>query len=137
MFAGLIPGSNPVQFFAAAVGSILLKVNLPVAVLVTLYSNPFTILPLYYTAYKLGQLALWRAGESVPAMDFSPAAPGMMEWLRAATEWLFSAGKPLLIGLPLLAMLLAVAGYVCVSIGWRLYVAWNWRRRRWRTGIKK
>jgi uncharacterized protein len=130
MFAGLIPGSNPVQFFFAAVGSVLLKVNLPVAVLVTLYSNPFTVVPLYFCAYKLGQVALLRAGDSVPAMDFNPQGTGAIEWMRAAFEWLLSAGKPLLLGLPLLATLLAVAGYLCVNVGWRVYVAWQWRRRR-------
>jgi uncharacterized protein len=134
MFAGLIPGSNPVQFFAAAVGSVLLKVNLPVAVLVTLYSNPFTIVPLYFCAYKLGQFALLRTGESVPPMDFNPEGAGAMEWMRAAIEWLLSVGKPLLLGLPLLAILLALAGYFCVDLGWRSYVAWLWRRRRKRSG---
>ena len=47
LFAGLIPGSNPVQFTAGAILAILARVNLPIAVLVTLYSNPFTIVPLY------------------------------------------------------------------------------------------
>ena len=54
MFTGLVPGSNPVQFAAAAIVSTIFRVNLPVAVFVTLYTNPFTIVPLYYLAYKLG-----------------------------------------------------------------------------------
>src|SRR5258706_16377005 len=58
MFAGLIPGSNPVQFAAAALLAIVFRVNLPIAVIVTLYSNPFTIVPLYFLAYQLGKLAL-------------------------------------------------------------------------------
>ncbi len=32
LFTGLIPGSNPVQFFFAALFAIVFKVNLPVAV---------------------------------------------------------------------------------------------------------
>src|SRR3954468_12939316 len=60
MFAGLIPGSNPVQFLAASLLAIAFRVNLPIAVAVTLYSNPFTVLPLYYAAFKLGQFALVR-----------------------------------------------------------------------------
>ena len=59
MFAGLIPGSNPVQFSAAALLAIGFRVNLPIAVIVTLYSNPFTIVPLYLVAFKLGQFALF------------------------------------------------------------------------------
>jgi uncharacterized protein len=130
MFAGLIPGSNPVQFFAASVGAIMFKVNLPVAVITTLYSNPFTILPLYYCAYKLGQYALFRPDENVPSFHLDSDGSGFIEWMRTAFEWLMSIGKPLLIGLPLLAILLAVLGYVCVDGGWRLYVAWLWRRRK-------
>src|SRR3954471_12439277 len=59
MFAGLIPGSNPVQFTVAALLAVLFRVNLPIAMIVTLYSNPFTIVPLYYLAFKLGQLVLF------------------------------------------------------------------------------
>src|SRR6266542_1168006 len=58
MFAGLVPGSNPVQFLAAALLAVGFKVNLPIAVAVTLYTNPFTIVPLYYLAFKLGKLVL-------------------------------------------------------------------------------
>ena len=53
MFAGLIPGSNPVQFLAASLCAIGFRVNLPIAVFVTLYSNPLTILPLYYAAFLI------------------------------------------------------------------------------------
>src|SRR5690348_18499421 len=62
LFTGLIPGSNPVQFTAAALLAVAGRVNLPVAVLVTLYSNPLTIVPLYYLAFKLGELALLESG---------------------------------------------------------------------------
>src|SRR5687767_15579835 len=66
MFAGLIPGSNPVQFLAASLLAIGFHVNLPIAVLVTLYSNPFTIVPLYYAAFKIGQVALFRSDSDLP-----------------------------------------------------------------------
>src|SRR5512139_550620 len=50
LFAGLVPGSNPVQFAAAAILAVAFRVNLPVAVIVTLYTNPLTIVPLYVLA---------------------------------------------------------------------------------------
>src|SRR6185503_18621440 len=56
LFAGLIPGSNPVQFTAGAILAIVFRVNLPISVLVTLYFNPFIIVPLYFLAYELGRL---------------------------------------------------------------------------------
>jgi len=132
LFAGLIPGSNPVQFTAGALLAIAFRVNLPIAVMVTLYSNPFTIVPLYYVAFKLGQLVLFQTDGELPHLAFSLEGKGFREWIPAALEWLTSIGKPLLIGLPLLAVLLAVIGYFATDWAWRLYVrcAWQSRRRR-------
>ena len=132
LFAGLIPGSNPVQFFAGAMLSIAFKVNLPIAVVVTLYSNPFTIVPLYYAAFKLGQLALFTGGGELPDMAMGLEGKGFREWIPAALDWLAAVGKPLLVGLPLLAVVLAVAGYVLVDSTWRLRVKLGWRRRQLR-----
>jgi uncharacterized protein (DUF2062 family) len=130
MFAGLIPGSNPVQFTAAALLAMVFRVNLPVAVLVTLYSNPFTIVPLYYLAFKLGQLVMMQSGGGVPPIAFGLEDRSISEWLPAVLDWLASIGKPLLIGIPLLAVLLAPIGYFAVDWGWRLYVRCAWQRRR-------
>ena len=129
LFAGLIPGSNPVQFTAGALLAIAFRVNLPISVLVTLYSNPLTIVPLYVMAYLLGQLVLFDRGSDVPA-PLDLAGRTFSEWLPAALDWLASIGKPLLVGLPLLAVLLAVLGYFAVDRGWRLYVRCSWQRRR-------
>ena len=52
MFCGLIPG--PFQMLGAALMAIPCRVNLPVALITTLYTNPFTIVPLYLIAYWIG-----------------------------------------------------------------------------------
>ncbi|MBX9812764.1 MAG: DUF2062 domain-containing protein [Burkholderiales bacterium] len=130
MFAGLVPGSNPVQFAVAAVLAIIFRVNLPIAVIVTLYSNPFTIVPLYYLAFKLGQLALMQGNGVLPPLAFSLEGKGFREWIPAALEWLASVGKPLVAGLPLLAVLLAVIGYFAVDWAWKLYVRCEWHKRK-------
>src|SRR3990172_9865495 len=130
VFAGLIPGSNPVQFTAAALLAIVFKVNLPIAVIVTLYSNPFTIVPLYYLAFKLGQLVLLESGGTLPPVALSLEGKGLREWLPAALDWLTSIGKPLLVGLPLLALLLSAVSYVMARLAWRCYVVYTWRARQ-------
>ena len=132
LFAGLIPGSNPVQFTAGAALAIAFRVNLPLAVLVTIYSNPLTIVPLYFIAFKLGQFVLLQSGGGLPPLAFGLEDKGFIEWIPAAWHWLASVGKPLVIGLPLLATLLAVTGYVVTDGMWRLYVrcAWQARKRR-------
>ncbi|MDB5812273.1 MAG: hypothetical protein JWN94_4395 [Betaproteobacteria bacterium] len=130
MFAGLIPGSNPVQFTFAALLAIGFKVNLPIAVIVTLYSNPLTIVPLYYLAFKLGQLVVMDNSAALPDLAFHLEGKGFREWLPAALHWLTSIGKPLLIGIPLLAVLLAALSYPLVRLGWRCYTVNAWHRRK-------
>ena len=133
MFAGLIPGSNPVQFSVGALLAIRYKVNLPLAVLVTLYSNPFTIVPLYWLAFKLGQLVLMQSGGELPTFSIGlegQGAQGITVWLTTAFHWLTSVGKPLLVGLPLLAISLTIIGYCVTDWAWRLGVLWQWRQRR-------
>jgi uncharacterized protein (DUF2062 family) len=130
LFAGLIPGSNPVQFLAAALLAVAFKVNLPIAVAVTLYSNPFTIVPLYYGAFKLGELALWRGDGELPDVALALQGKGLRDWIPAALDWLASVGKPLLVGLPLLAIILAASGYFIVDAAWRMRVRVEWRRRQ-------
>ena len=132
MFAGLIPGSNPVQFSAGALLAIYFKVNLPLALLVTLYSNPFTIVPLYWLAFKLGQVVLLRSDGDLPTFAVGLEGQSYAAWLTAAWQWLTSVGQPLLIGLPLLATGLAIIGYCATDWAWRLGVLWQWRQRRLR-----
>jgi uncharacterized protein (DUF2062 family) len=126
MFCGLIPG--PFQMLGAALLAVLFRVNLPVAIFTTLYTNPFTIVPLYWLAYQLG---VWVTGRDqmimavhfvVPEMDWS-------NWFTVMIEWLDSLGKPFAIGLPLLASALALCGYLLVRIGWRIWVVWQYHQR--------
>src|SRR6266480_1584368 len=129
LFAGLVPGSNPVQFAVAALLAVTFRVNLPVAVAVTLYTNPLTIGPIYVIAYWIGTLLV--PGDSAPfshppGFDWS----NLVVWLRALLEWSLSLGKPLAVGLVALALGLAIAGYVVVQLAWRAHVVRAWRRRR-------
>src|SRR6266853_91298 len=129
MFAGLVPGSNPVQFAVAALLAIAFRVNLPVAVVVTLYTNPLTIVPLYVIAYGIGALIFASDGAALsraPEIDWSHLSASM----HAYFDWVLSLGKPLAVGLLVLAVGLAIAGYIFVQIAWRAYVIIAWRRRR-------
>ncbi len=120
LFCGLIPG--PLQMLAATLMALLFRVNLPVALFATLYTNPFTIVPLYLLAYRIG---LWVSGAQLT--DVPPAFPGL--YADGLWSWLAGLGKPLLIGLPLLAVCLAIAGYFAVRIVWRVAVVLKWRAR--------
>ena len=100
------------------------------ATIVTLYTNPFTILPLYYIAYRLG-LFVTGSGSAAPLpLDLHLFDLPVMEWIPAIAHWLALMGKPFAVGLVLLALILALAGYVLVLGAWRLLVVLSWRKRR-------
>ena len=127
MFSGLVPG--PLQMLSAALLAIPLRVNLPVALATTLYTNPFTIGPLYVLAFLIGRLIIGgEGGALVPPPEF--------EWsqlsgsLAAFVRWIMTMGTPLAVGLLTLALVLAALGYTCVQLGWRYYVIRAWRNRR-------
>ncbi len=127
LFSGLVPG--PLQMLTAALLAVPLKKNLPVALFVTLYTNPFTIVPLYVLAYGYGRLLVGGDGGAIPppyAMDWaSPLAS-----VAGLVDWMVSLGKPLALGLVALALTLAALGYAAVDLGWRAWVGVQWRARR-------
>ena len=125
LFCGLIPG--PFQMIGAAICAVLFRVNLPLALFTTLYTNPLTIVPLYVVAFALGKIFLGEGGEFVMPPDYGPE--GLWAWAHALTSWMISLGKPLLVGVILLASLLALTGYVAMRFFWRLYLVRAWKKR--------
>ncbi len=126
LFCGLIPG--PFQMPGAALACVVFRVNLPLALLTTLYSNPFTIVPLYLAAYTLGSWMLGSEGRFSPPPGRGEM--GLGEWMRAGLDWLLGLGEPLALGLVLLAAALAVAGYFLVKLAWRAHLLRALARRR-------
>jgi len=127
LFSGLIPG--PLQMITATLLAVLCRVNLPVALLATLYTNPFTILPLYVVAYEIGA---WVSGvqNGVAVAQLSLPEMHWDSWMNELWDWMLALGEPILIGLPLLAGILAIIGYVGVRIAWRIAVVLRWRARK-------
>src|ERR1700704_1873513 len=80
LFCGLIPG--PFQMLGALLICLACKRNIPVALAVTLYTNPFTIVPLYLLAYGYGRLLLG-GGDAVEKLK-----PYEWDWsLLSLCEW--------------------------------------------------
>lgn len=128
LVTGLIPG--PLQMLFAVLFAIPFRANVIVACATTLYTNPFTFIPLYMLAYTMGTLV---TGEptgnlippdlSVPWLEFWKVVPLMFDWI-------VSLGRTLLIGLALQCTVFAVGGYVATMVLWRCIVSGMWRRRR-------
>jgi uncharacterized protein len=108
--------------------------NAPVAMVVTFYTNPFTIIPIYILGCRIG-LALLRHGEMPPLAAMTPPR---FEWLNfgasvvAWTRWAESLGWPLVVGLVALGFILAVVGWLIVWFGWSWTILGLRRHRRLR-----
>ena len=127
LFAGLIPG--PLQMVGAALLAVPLRKNLPVALIMTLYTNPFTIVPLYLLAYAYGKLLLGERHDGLLVQPYDFDWSNFLDSMQGLFEWMLALGKPLAVGLPALGLTLAVLGYVAVRLGWRLYIVLAWRAR--------
>lgn len=133
-FGFLIPVA---QIPAAAAVAVLMRANLPVAVGSTLVTNPVTFGPVYYGAYRLGKALLGEepvsrqqaarelAAVQAAAGDAADAASGLRQWL----ERIGAVGKPLFLGLAVVATASGLAAYVLVSGVWALRTRWLRRQR--------
>ena len=120
LFCGLIPG--PFQMLSALILAIPLRKNVPLALGLTFYTNPLTIVPLYVVAYEYGRLLV---GGGAQPRHLVPDS-----WdLPALWQWMLGLGKPLALGLVALALTLAVVGYFAAALAWRLHVVRAWRKR--------
>lgn len=117
------------QIFLAAAAAVALRVNLPVAALCTLVTNPLTFPPIYYLAYRIGDAVTGRM-TFLPDAAASLANGGMSGWLPQTLAWVQSFGLPLAAGLTILACASAVLGYGLVQLGWRARRWWRPRRVR-------
>lgn len=127
------------QIPAAALGAFFARANLWVSAIATLVSNPFTYAPIYYAAYRLGA---WLIGapEIASPDDLDPAllqavAPalehvtgGVGAWLSGLWQQLAGYGKPLFLGLSLMAVTISAIGYAGTLLIWRMAVVLKRRR---------
>lgn len=119
------------QIPASAAAAVLLRANLPAAVASTLVTNPITFGPVYYAAWRVGSAIL---GEPVADDEVPPEVPEVdvapdQSWLGGLQQRVMGVGKPLLVGLCVLATTLSVATYFGVLWLWTLSVLWRRRRR--------
>lgn len=130
MFCGLIPG--PFQMLGAGIAAVLFRVNLPLALFTTLYTNPLTIVPLYLIAYQMGAFVLGATGGAKPHPPPDWVWTDPLASFQAFGAWIVGLGPALALGVFLLASLLAVVGYAVVRVLWSVYLrrAWVARQRR-------
>lgn len=105
----------PMQTLSATLTALYVRANVPLSAALVWVTNPITIPPMYFAAYKLG---LKMMGESAPVA-------AQWDW-HNLPEVIKTLWQPLFLGCGVMAIFSAIAGYFTVNILWRLSV----RRRR-------
>ncbi|WP_425454904.1 DUF2062 domain-containing protein [Hephaestia caeni] len=100
------------------------RANVPTAVMVTLLNNPLTVPPLWYEAYHIGRFVLrWDAIVPGQPITHQVAQAGWLHWLIA------QGGPATMVGLLIIAIVLAAIGYAATALGWRWWVMRKWQAR--------
>lgn len=121
LFCAFLP--MPFQMVFAAAGAIAFRTNIAIAIPLVWITNPLTIPPIFYFAYKVG---LWIMQK--PAGVFSIQLS--WQWLseQAGQIW-----QPLLIGSLACGISTAILGYWLVRLTWYYWLVWKWHERKNKT----
>jgi uncharacterized protein (DUF2062 family) len=117
LFIAFMP--MPGHMILAILAALLLRVNIPVAALAVWVTNPLTVVPIFYLAYRLGCAVM-----DIPVQSF----PEEFSWNWMTTEFI-DVWKPLWFGSMILATSIASAAYILINVAWRISTAYRYRRR--------
>lgn len=112
----------PFQMWLSAMGAIIFKVNLPLSVALVWVSNPFTMPPLFYGCYLLGQ---WILGGEKQQFEFTLS----WDWLMTS---LSTIGPAFLLGCFIAGSIAAIIGFFGIDYMWRHSVRSSWNKRQLR-----
>ena len=110
----------PFQMPLAAAMAILIGCNLPISLLLVWVTNPITIPPLMYAAYKTGA---WLLGQAPRNEEFELSRDWFVNELQAVWE-------PFLLGCFVLGLISSLIGHAAVRVIWRIHVMTSWRERQ-------
>ena len=117
----------PLQTVMAALLAIYYRAHLPLSVALVFVTNPITIPPMFYFAYKLGGLVLGIEPRDVP-MDLS------WEWITHTLGYIW---QPLLFGCLIMAIISSITGYLLINLIWRKSTKKRWQDRKKRRVARK
>ena len=109
----------PFQMVLAAIGAIVARVNLPISVALVWVTNPLTMPPIFYFAYKVGT---WILQTPLHKIEF-----------ELSTAWLLhelgEIWQPFLLGCFVCGVGFAILGNISIRLFWRLHVGRSWKKR--------
>ncbi len=110
----------PFQMLLAGLAAVLARVNLPISVGLVWITNPITIPPMFYFAYRVGAQLL---GAEPLTFEFELSLGWL--WHGLTQVW-----QPFLLGCFTMAVVSSLAGLIFVRVFWRVYVVRRRRRKR-------
>jgi uncharacterized protein len=127
MFLGIflmIPG---VQFVGTALAALSVRANVPVALGMTLLSNPVTTPFILVAATAAGNRTFQLSADVSTVKMLIAKGASLSEW----SGWLFSDAAPAMIGgLFIIGAISAAVCYMLSVIGWRWWIGRKWQRRK-------
>ncbi len=110
----------PFQMWLSAATAIPFRANLPLSVATVWITNPFTIPPIFYAAYKVGTTVL---GTEPTHFEFQFS----WQWV---VESLSTVGPAFLVGCAICSIVAGLMGFFGLNMIWRFSVQKAWDARR-------
>jgi uncharacterized protein (DUF2062 family) len=120
LFCCFIP--LPIQMVFAAIGAVLFRVNILIAVPTVWITNPVTIPPMFYFCYLVG---VWILDTPKQKFHFELS----FDWL---TNSLIHIWEPFLLGCLVVGSASALLGFLTVRLLWRYHIVQHIKERRLR-----
>lgn len=116
----------PTQMIVAACCAALLRVHVPLSVVMVWFTNPLTVAPLGYLAWRAGSMVL---GTKPPSSALQNL--GLERFFSALSD----AWPEFLVGCLFGGAATAVIGYLATLILWRISAVHRWRSRKRGPGL--
>ena len=110
LFFAFVP--LPTQMVMAAAVAIYLRCNLAISIGLVWITNPVTMPPIFYFAYKVGAIIL-----GSPEREFNIS----LSWEWLGTE-LAAIWEPFLLGCTVSGLFFGTVGFIAVRLLWRLHI---------------
>ena len=110
----------PLQTLLAAALAVYYRAHIPISVALVFVTNPITIPPMFYFAYKFGS---WMLGMDPEPVDMNIG----WEWF---TTTLGQVWQPLIFGSLTLALFSSLIGYFTIRLIWKKNTKRRWEERR-------
>ena len=122
IFCAFIP--FPIQTLSAAFLAIYFRMNLPISILFSFFTNPITIPFIFFYGYKLGSIILMIEEQKIEYISLNNMT--LFEWFNTI---FLNIWEPLLVGCFILGLIASGITYFLVRLIWRFGAIIKWGRR--------